>query len=303
MLRVLGPLGAAVLVLAAAGGARAAPAAPSPTAPPADAADPGFAADPDDAAVEAWATTRLQMPDWRYVGHTTGAAMFVPSAVAPSDGHVVAPVRVEMFRPEKTPDGLVYRSMQVTMELDCARRAYAPRAYAIYAGHDLKEQLDKADAPADVGWKPVEPDDVVNVELLKACAPPEGPKSAAEADVLPWLARTVQPGGDAFAYYDAEGAWYVHGPMTRAPSGEVGFTGRVELFEPEAGMRSSTMRIELDCKGRRVRLSDARDYPGHNLKGEGAPLKSPADWSAPSTGEQSLQMDRLCAMAAAAPGR
>jgi hypothetical protein len=293
---IVGPLAAAVVVLAG-GAVQAAPLALGLTAPPEDPADPAFKTAPDEAAVGAWVQTRLQLPEWRYVGYARIGALFVPAEIPLRAGRVLAPVRLELFRPEAAPDGRTYRSMEVTIELDCADRTFVPRRYVAYAGHDLHDPIQDVPAPPSQAWTAVEPDDLANAELLKACAAAEGPRSLAEVDVLPWIARMVKPGGDAFAYYDSDGAWYVRGPMTGASADVVGFLGRSELFEPDAGARSRTVRVELDCSARRLRFSQLRDYPQHNLEGEGSPSETPAGWLPPETGEQSLQMDRLCAMA------
>jgi len=288
---------AGLALLAPAAGAAAAGAAGAAPPPAGGAADPGMAK------VQAWADRALDLKGWRIVGYGNRGVVLLPAGFEPAGPSFSIDVRYEAMAAGPAPDGRPFRSMRSTKAVDCRQGASRDGRVLIYAGNDLQQLLDDRDIAGD--WRPLDEKVPVERALIELCARApavgEGPATMAEPDVRAWTSRTVQAGADAYAYYDDHGVYYVQGAFARGKGQAFGVTMRIEMFEPDLGMRSATMRLDMDCADRRYRMSDIREHAGHNLAGE-AVREDDSDWTGPTSGFDALQLDRLCAMAGAAPG-
>jgi hypothetical protein len=254
---------------------------------------------------QSWAKAQAGGKDWIYVDHTATGALLVPEFV---DMRPVfdLPLRMEFARP-LSEDPPILSTAEV-VEVDCMnfrRRTLMIRGYPL---NGMKGQPDDRALPDD--WSALGDDSLTDVYIMEICEKArsmrweggdEGPETLSQADMDAWIAKTVKPGRDVFAFNDEAGANYVvGGAFSRTASGTLAFEVRLELYEPAGEKRSRSMKVELDCRGKRLKLGETRDYPQHNL--EGATSDSPPmreDWYAPADMLQSLSMTRLCDMAKA----
>ncbi len=272
---------------------------PSQDSPPADTDFKG----PKQAA--AWLADNADTTGWQMISYDEEGVALAPEDVHPAATFEMA-IRVELLRPLSAGPSTEYLSVVGTSTYDCAARRQRLDRLALYAERGLKGPLVDRPIPGE-SWKPLKPDNAADAFVLSLCdqvkggaTTGEGPASMALADVDAWIEKTVKPQGDIYAYYDDNGAYYVRGPVTRLPSGAAQITSRLEHFTPnDRGARSETMKVELDCRGKRLRLSDGVTYTRHNLEGPATTFDLNVDWVSPQDGLEASQLARLCELTAA----
>ena len=257
---------------------------------------------------EAWLAANAVTTGWQIIGYDEESVALAPDGVHPAATFEM-PVRVELLRPLTAGSPTEYVSVVGTSSYDCVGRRQKLGRLAFYSDRAMKGPPVEKAVP-DEAWKPLKPDNSSDAFVLSLCdqvkagaTTGEGPASMAFADVAAWIASAVKPQGDAYAYYDDNGTYYVHGSVTRLPSGTVQFISRLEHFSPsDKGARSETMKVELDCRAGRLRISDGVTYPRHNLEGPATTFDLNVDWVSPQDGLETLELARMCDLTASRQG-
>ncbi len=261
--------------------------------------------------LEAWLKANVDMKGWGPIAFDDDTVYLAPvDARAASTFQM--PIRIESYRPVPTKLTIgSYLSAIVDATYDCVGRRQKADKITVYSEHDMKGRSQTEPLPK-APWMKLDPQSAADAQILALCdealsgastdrSSGEGPAGPTQADVDAWVAKTVDPGGDVYAYYDDDGVYYIRGAFTRSASGTALFTSRQENFTPDdMGQRSQTVKVELDCPGKRVRVTEGLGYARHNLEGPATPFNTSGDWVSPQLAEQSAQLERLCDMTAGA---
>ncbi len=257
-----------------------------------------------DEAVEAWMADHLDMTDWIFL-YRNRNCVWLAERVTPAPMFEIS-LRFEDFATHLDEQGRPYRSVIDIFDVDSRMERYRIGGKVVHRLNDLKSPYEvEQRPPAD--WRPLANEGhPIFMHLRNLCkagrgeGPIEGPASWLRADIQDWVARTVTPGADAYAYAYADplSAVYVQPASVRRTLKGWALTLREEMFRPYDGVRSQIVMVELDLKRRRMRQIEARCFTEHNLGGEGLPPVRLNRWIETPSSLTPGQFDRLCEVAA-----
>lgn len=223
-----------------------------------------------------------------------GIGVYVdPAAVTKSaSGYPRLSVRSELSVLLEEPTTL-WRSRRDELELDCANARYLGLRSEDYPGTTLLGAAVVREG--DGAWTEAAAGTVTVKWIRQVCralekkpapAPIPAPSATTEAAVADWIDAYINTNRFFVASTGAEGVLlYGVDDLERSQDGHVLATLRLERFKPDLfdgqTTRSSTWRMELDCKAEKDRVVGAVDYPENNLEGMGRP-GGEAGWEKPS---------------------